>query len=290
MASGMQWGRAMRSSVNKEPSAPETANDPNTKKLDISNDGEDGDDVVSVTSSKNGSQLGEESQQESLRASVEDLKLTIDRLTATLAGTDTKFKHQEARISYLENRCESLMDQNKKLSDRLNNLENASKLRNIKVDGIKEEDGENLVNKILKLAEAMGSDSKASSFDSVYRLGKKNPQQARPRTILIKFKTIQARNNFYNGRFNLKNKKEWARTWINDDVSDQTRRRREAMRSIAILCKDQRVDHKLRTDSIEIKGRRFWMNELEEIPQPYSLEDAKIRCYNDDLYFQSEYA
>ena len=193
-------------------------------------------------------------------------------------------------INAIENSCEALTDQNKKLKDRTNHLENMGKLRNIKVDGVKEQDGENLTEKILKLAEAMGTDSQANSIDSVYRLGKRHPKQTRPRTILVKFKTIQARHDFYNGRFNLKNKKEWARTWINDDVSDQMRRRREAMRSIAILCKDRQGDCKLRSDLIMIKGRKVWINELEQIPQPYSLEDAKIRCYNGDLYFQSEYA
>ena len=107
---------------------------------------------------------------------------------------------------------------------------------------------------------------------------------------MVKFKTVQARHSFYSGRFNLKNKKEWERTWINDDVSEQTRRRCEAMCSIATLCRDQGTDCKLRSESIEIKGRKFWRNDLEEIPQPYSLEDAKIRCYNGELYFQSEYA
>ena len=62
------------------------------------------------------------------------------------------------------------------------------------------------------------------------------------------------------------------------------------MRAVAILCKDQQVECKLRSDSIIIKGKKFWINELENIPTPFSLEDAKIRLYNGDLYFQSEYA
>ena len=182
------------------------------------------------------------------------------------------------------------MDQNKILHSRINHLENMGKIRNIKIDGVKEQDGEDLTAKVLKIAEAMESDSQSTDIDSVYRIGKRNPKQTRPRTIMVRFKTVQARHNFYNWRFKLKNKKDWARTWINDDVSDQTRRRGEAMRSIAILCKDQQVECRLRSDSIEIKGRKFWIDELEMIPKPFSLEDAKIRCYNDELYFQSEYA
>ena len=199
-------------------------------------------------------------------------------------------QQQEVRVRYLEGRCETLTEQNKQLNDGLIYLENQGKIRNIKIDGLKKQEGENLMNKVLKLAEAMGSGIQAADVDSVYRLGKRQANEMRAQTILIKFKTTQARNEYYNGRFKLKSKKEWARVWINDDVSEQTRRWREAMCSIAILCRDEQVEHKLRSDSIIIKGRRYWIRELEQIPKPYSLEDAKIRCYNDDLYFQSEYA
>ena len=113
----------------------------NNQNMEVSKEAEDEEEEGSNTSSKNGSHRGEESEEESLRASVEDLKSTKDRLTATLAGTDTKFKQHEARISYLENRSKTLMDQNKKLNERLNHLENMAKLSNIKVDGIKEHDG-----------------------------------------------------------------------------------------------------------------------------------------------------
>ena len=82
-------------------------------------------------------------------------------------------------------------------------------------------------------------------------------KQIRPRTIIIKFKSVQARHEFYNARFNLKNKKEWARVWINDDVSEETRRRREAMRAISILCRDKQVECKLRSDAIVIRGKKF---------------------------------
>ena len=288
MASGTQWGRSTRSSTTKDSDTQEATKGDENDDMEVHDISDEKEDEVSLNSKEE--HEGEDSQEEGLRACVEELKSTIDKLTVTLSTVDTKFQHQEARIRYLEDRCETLAEQNKHLSDRLNYLENMGKIGNIKIDGLKEQEGENLMARILKLAEAMGSDTHAVDIDSVYRLGKRQTKELRPRTILIKFKTTQARNEYYNGRFKLKDKKEWSRVWINDDVSEQTRRRREAMRSIATLCRDERVEHKLRSDSIIIKGRRYWISELEQIPKPYSLEDAKIRCYNDDLYFQSEHA
>ena len=183
-----------------------------------------------------------------------------------------------------------LEGENKNLRERLGQLEDARRILNVKVDGVKEERDENVMTRVVTLAQAMGSSCQPSDIDTVYRLGKRQEKQPRPRTIVIRFKTVQARHEFYNARFNLNDKKNWTRVWVNDDVSEETRRRREAMRAISILCRDNKVDCKLRSDSIVIKGRKFWISELEKIPSPYSLEEAKIRVYNGELYFQSEYA
>ena len=221
------------------------------------------------------SKTEDESQEEGLRVSVNELKNTIDRLTETLANVDTKFRIQESRIQFLETRCETLENQNKKLNERVNHLENVGKLLNIKIDGIKEKNGEDLTHEILKLAGVMGSNCQATEIDYVFRMGKKQEKQLRPRTIMVKFKSMQARHEFYNARFQLKSKKEWERVWINDDVSEQTRRRREAMRAITILCRDSRTDCKLRSDSIIIKGRKYWIDELEQIPHPFFAGGCK---------------
>ena len=284
MASGGQWGRSMRSSTSRD----QTSNE-NIRNEDLEDD-KRGDEMEGENSDGDKISSGEEPHEEGLKASVKELKNTIDRLTDTLANVDTKFRVQELRIQALEHRCEALEDQNKKLNERVNHLENIGKLQNIKIDGINEQHNEDLTQEILKLAGAMGSSCQPTDIDGMYRMGRFQDKQTKLRTIMIRFKTKQARHEFFNARFQLKNKKEWSRVWINDDVCDQTRRRREAMRAIAILCRDNQTDCKLRSDSIIIKGKKYWINELEQIPHPYSLEDAKMRVYNGDLYFQSEYA
>ena len=156
---------------------------------------------------------------------------------------------------------------------------------------MKEDDGENLRDKIVKLAESMGSKCQPGDIDSVFRLGKQVPNPKRARPVMVKFKTVSARHEFYNQRFNLNKQKQWDRVWINEDVTDNTRRRKEAMRSISLLCRDNQVDCKLRSDAIIIKGIKYHINDLEAIPTPFSLSDAKIRQYGSgELYFQSEYA
>ena len=290
MASGTQWGRSTRSNSLKEPNI-EGEISIDQKVGNESNDKIEGDDEVHILGDGNEQEsIDEEDQDEGLKESVTRLQNTIDRLTLTLSSVDTRFQNQDAKIKYLESKCDLLSEQNKQLNERVILLENERRILNIKIDGVKEKANENMIERVLKLAEAMGSDCQASDIDSAYRLGKKLDKQVRPRTIMLRFKTKEARHEFYNARFKLKEKKEWSRVWVNDDVNEHTRRRREAMRSIATLCRDSQVDCKIRSDSIIIKGQKFWINELEQIPSPYSLEDAKIRNYNNELYFQSEYA
>ena len=286
MENPTQWGRSTRSNSSsleiKQKEVEIETSSTKTNKDEHETDEEE----ESIVSSKN----EDGSDNESLKTSVNILRDTIDKLTATLASVDTKFKLQENRVSFLENKCEIFIEQNNKLVERINVLENASKIQNIKIDGLKERNGEDVTEVVLKMAEAMGSTCRDSDIANAYRMGKKQDKQTCQRTIMIKFKTKEARHEFYNQRFNLKNKKDWSRVWLNNDVSDPTRRWREAMRAITILCRDNQTDCKLRSESITIKDHKFWINELERIPSPYSLEDAKIRTYNGELYFQSEYA
>ena len=97
---------------------------------------------------------------------------------------------------------------------------------------------------------------------------------------MVRFGAIEARNEFYYKRLTLKGQKGWSRVWLNDNISEYT----------GILCRDQQTDCKLRDDSIVIRGKKYWIDELEIISHPYSLEDAKIKEYNEELYFLSEFA
>ena len=95
---------------------------------------------------------------------------------------------------------------------------------------------------------------------------------------MTKFKTVSARHEFYNWRFGLKNLKQWERVWLNENVTDNTRRCKEAMRFISsILYRDNQVECKLGLDAIIIIGTKYNINDLEAIPPPFSLSDAKIR-------------
>ena len=233
-ATGINWGRVTRNSTK------ESDTDLTQPKEILDSNAKD-DEKTQEPSEESVSEDNEsmEDEQKSLHDSVKTLKTTIEQLTVILNAVDSKFQVQENKLSFLYHKCEALSAQNQLLTDKIDQLENRHRLTNLKIDGLREEEGENLRDKVKKLAESMGSNCQLTDIDSVFRLGKQDPNQKRGRPVMIKFKTVSTRHEFYNQRFSLKNQKQWDRIWINEDVTDNTRRRKEAMRSISILCRLQ---------------------------------------------------
>ena len=146
---GISWGRTTRNSAkDNEPDSHLTkvkeVYDPNSK--------DENNDVKEVESEVDDSHSMEE-EQDSLHDSVQTLKATIEHLTATLSSVDAKFSVQENKLDFLFHKCEALTAQNQHLNERIDYLENQQRLTNLKIDGLKEEQGENLSERVIKLAD-----------------------------------------------------------------------------------------------------------------------------------------
>ena len=179
---------------------------------------------------------------------------------------------------------------NANFTNKVEFLENQRKILNIKLDGIKEMANEDLTVTVLKLATDMGSTCARQDIDSVYRLGRNPLQNNRPRSVVIRFKSVSSRHEFYNKRSTLKGQKTWQGVWINEDVTEATRWKKDDMRSVAALCRGKKVDCKLHSDGIIIAGKKYRINELNMLPKGLRLPEAKFREYQPgSWYFQSEH-
>ena len=296
---GIQWGRSTRSSVKEDDS---TSEQTTPKVVDTGDRPEDmdkepeicsKDDAMSTKSDRDGEddEESEKSGSDSgLQASIDDLKDTINKLTASLKSVDAKFEEHDRRITFLYNRTQQLENENKYLCTKVETLENQRRILNIKLDGVKENSNEDLLGTVEKLVKDMGSSCKHSDIDSVYRLGRKSTHSGRPRSIVIRFASVRARHEFYNKRSTLKGKKAWFGVWINEDVLDVTRRKKDDMISVADLCRAKNVECKLHSDGIIIAGRKYGINDLATLPSPFTLAEAKFReLQPGNWYFQSEH-
>ena len=224
-----------------------------------------------------------------LDGKISKLNTTIDNLTSKLDRAETKFSQHELRLAYLEAKTRSLKIENKMLKDRVDVLENDKRSLNLKLDGVKEEEGVNLSDTVLKIAAAIGVRCQPPDIDFVYRIGKIRPE-GRPRPILVHFKSKAVRDNIYYGRSKLRRDDVWKHVYVNDDVNESTRRKREDLRAIALLCQLKNVTHKLHADSIIINGRKYTEHQLDLLPPGLKIEDAKTLTTGKGILFQSEHS
>ena len=198
-----------------------------------------------------------------LEDKITGLNQTLGNLTEKLGQADTKFSQHDLRLAYLEAKTKALHSENKRLKDRVDVLENEKRTTNLKIDGVKESDRENLSDIILRLSTAIGVRCQPSDIEFVYRIGKSRPADSRPRSILVHFKTQSVRDNIYYGRSKLRRDDEWKQVYVNDDVNESTRKKRDDLRAVATLCQVKNIAVKLHSDSIIINGRKYTEHQLD---------------------------
>ena len=224
-----------------------------------------------------------------LEEKIQDLNGTLDNLTTKLGQADTKFSQHDLRLAYLEAKAQSLQKENKKLRDRVDLLENEKRATNLKIDGVQEAERENLSDIVLKLAAAIGVRCQPPDIDFVYRIGKARHDD-RPRPILVHLKTQTVRDNIFYGRSKLRRNDDWKYVYVNDDVNESTRKKREDIRAVSLLCHVKNVEHKLHNDSIVINGRKYTEHQIDLLPEGLKIEDAKTIPTDKGILFQSEHS
>ena len=226
-----------------------------------------------------------------LEDKITSLNDTLDNLTDKIVCTDSKFSQHELRLAFLEAKTKTLQEENKRLKDRVDQLENEKRGNNIKIDGVKESEQENLSDTVLKLAGAIGVRCQPTDIDFVYRIGKVGKgDRPRPRPILVHFKTKAVRDNIFYGRSKLRGKDDWKYVYVNDDVNESTRKKREDLRAVALLCQVKNIQHRLHSDSIVVNGRKFTEHQIDQLLEGLKIEDAKTLSTGKGILFQSRHS
>ena len=228
-----------------------------------------------------------------LEDKIGSLNSTLGNLTEKLQCTDDKFSQHELRLAYLEAKSKRLVDENRRLRDRVDTLENEKRVLNLKIE---EDENENLSDCILNIATAIGVRCQPPDIKAVFRIGRRQDRRqptavnARVHPIIVKFKTEAVRDNIFFGRAKLRGNADFKTVYICDDVNESTRKKREDLRAIALLCKHKNVNHRVYADAIVINNRKFTENQLDSLPAGLRLSDAKTIKTDKGVLFQSEHS
>ena len=231
----------------------------------------------------------------------EDRKQTnvkLQKLENLLLNSEANSKEISRKLKQAEARLAASEGTKKQLLERINFIENRTRICNLIIDGCPESEGENLMQYVVDLANCLAkSQVNEKNVVAVYRIGKKQVYQAgdhkqvmRPRPIKMILDNLGIRNEIYYARASLKSVEAYKRIYVGDDVTLDTKKAREDYRSVAALARSLKAEVKVHDDGIIIQGRKYRIFEAATLPVKYSLKKAKTIEVNGAIYFHSEHS
>lgn len=237
-----------------------------------------------------------------VKQDTEAIKSRADTDSEKLANLLEEYKEErlnsDRRLIAVEYRLTVAENQNRVLQDQLNDLQNMGKYKNLKLDGKAEDNMENLRQYMDDILAYLTPDMNPSAVLSAYRIGKRANgngrilygRAARPRQILITFRSDQERNSFFFARMKLRESQDFQNIYLNDDVTQATQKKRDEYRSVAAIARSAGSMVKIHGDGIVIDGKKIKHNEQDQLPEEYSLCKAKMVETADSIFFHSEHA
>ena len=149
---------------------------------------------------------------------------------------------------------------------------------------------ENLKLLIKQISYDAGLTLTENQIAEIYRLGKFNPHDKRPRAIKVTFTTKGTRNHIYTNRFLIKQNPACKSIWINESLDEEQKHIRSEVRAIADLAKAQGKEARAAGDTAIILGIKYQHKTFSTLPKGITLEQAYTRELNGKIYFNSEHS
>jgi len=166
---------------------------------------------------------------EGLKTRVKKIEQRQDDLEKSLEFTqDLHTKDIQTLQEKHVEQCNLNLENIAKLNEQIRKLEDRNRRNNLRIDGIKENDGEtwqDTEKKVLNILEKKLNVTNVA-IERAHRMGKLNSEDDRPRTIIFKLL------NYKDKQLILGNAKQLSKTgmYINEDFSDETNKIRKDLR------------------------------------------------------------
>ena len=176
-----------------------------------------------------------EDQLSKLKSHIENLESSVEHLTRENESLNNLQQASESTIEQLQSQVEGLEERNvlatsrfhkqleekdnhiRLMMEKIDQLEQNSKANNIRIAGVKEEDGENIRSKVMNLVKNQMEihNIEPQDIKDAGRMGKKS--QAKTRDVLVKFNNSAIRELVYRKRKLLTSKND--PLYINEDLT-----------------------------------------------------------------------
>lgn len=125
-----------------------------------------------------------------------DIKDSFKYLDTQYSDLKKELQLKCSQMKVLSEENVTLKSNIKDLSNRLNIMEQHSRMSNIEIQCIPEYKSENLVNVVTQIANVTGNKLKEEDIHKCTRIAKLNPENKRPRSVIVKFSNPRVRDNF----------------------------------------------------------------------------------------------
>ena len=158
------------------------------------------------------------------------------------------------------------------------------------IEGVPESLQENLNKIVQEIAYDTGIQVHDKEITEVYRLGKFNKKDKRPRSIKFTLTTRSQRNNIYRNRMSIKQNPACADIWINECLDEEQKRKRAEVKAVVHLAQSLNKEARAVADIAIIQGIRYDHHSFHTLPIDLTLEKAFDRELHGNLYFNSEHS
>ena len=207
--------------------------------------------------------------QSQLKTIEDGLSTNSDTVTTLQKNIDA----QQATIHKLENKVEQ--------------LENDKRSHNLIIEGLREEDNEDLRATIDELLADIEMNFNVEWCDSIFRMGvKRQGPSRRPVKIILPF--LIYRGAILRNAYKLKGMRKWNGVFIQEDLTPEAQQKKKETRAIFAYGKSKGLDIKMKGSHLVIDGMKYTSNE--NLPHELSIEAAKVIKVKDGLAFQGPHA
>lgn len=206
---------------------------------------------------------------------IEALKRDNKRLTKRLNNMDAAFKSAMERIGEVERTANS----------NLHLLKNS----NIVVEGVTEVQGENCMNKVCLIFQAIESKCHIDDIVSAYRIGQKSDEGKYPRPIVVKLMDPLVKMVIMEGKGKLMKNEHYSKVFLNDDLPPQIKKERKILREISKYAYSVGYkDCKVSGSKLVIEEKAYRYDTIHLLPQELQLCNIRTRMVGDGIGFQGE--
>ncbi|KAJ2945784.1 hypothetical protein O0L34_g4690 [Tuta absoluta] len=194
---------------------------------------------------------------------IEDLSRDIPTFKEDIDHLKKENLSLKCKLSELEN-----------MQNTLNEVEQRARLHNLEILGIPEKNTENLLNIISKIGTALNVTVKSEDLEYVTRIQSRSKNPGLPKTVIVKFKSLQLRDNFLSAARKKRGLtssdiqiagEEKKKIFVNEHL---TARNKALLKKLRAVCKD------LGFQSVWTRNTKIYIRKHPKSPA--------IRIYNED--------